>query len=70
MLFGREPNKSVSERAWEKEFPGVIELVNKQLPGIASRLEAIDIQNCLCEFFKYEKTLWGMGSPKQRYDGI
>lgn len=36
-------------------------------PSITNRLEAIDYQNCLCEFSKYEKALWGIGKPKRRY---
>ena len=32
-------------------------------------LEAIDWQNCLCEWDKYERVLQGEGRPKQRYNG-
>lgn len=39
-----------------------------KLPGpIRIRLEAHDYQNCLCEFDKYERALWGEGKPKQLY---
>lgn len=31
------------------------------------RLEAIDWQNCLCEFDKYERALWNEGRPKRKY---
>ncbi len=31
------------------------------------RLEAMDYQNCLCEFDKYERALGGTGKPKQLY---
>lgn len=41
---------------------------NLDLPeAIASRLEAIDYQNICCEGDKYERALWGEGSPKQLY---
>lgn len=30
-------------------------------------LTAQDIQNCLCEFDKYERVRWGEGRPKQKY---
>lgn len=33
-------------------------------------LHAQDLQNCLCEFDKYERALWGEGRPKQRYEGV
>lgn len=36
-------------------------------PELVSRMEAIDWQNCLCEFDKYERTLWGQGRPKSLY---
>jgi len=29
-----------------------------------------DIQNCLCEFDKYERTLWGEGRPRSSYPGL
>lgn len=32
-------------------------------------LHAQDLQNCLCEFDKYERVRLGEGSPKQRYKG-
>jgi len=28
-----------------------------------------DMQSCLCEFDKYERTLWGEGRPRSRYAG-
>lgn len=42
----------------------------KRLPeSITGKLEMIDYQNCCCEFFKYSKTILGLGQPKQRYNG-
>jgi hypothetical protein len=29
------------------------------------QLHAQDLQNCLCEYSKYTKTLWGLGRPRQ-----
>jgi hypothetical protein len=29
-----------------------------------------DLQNCLCEFDKYERTLWGEGRPRSHYPGV
>jgi len=46
----------------------VIRICRNQLPtSITERLEAIDYQNCLCEFDKYERTLWDNRKPKQIY---
>lgn len=36
---------------------------------LTKRLEAMDYQNCLCEWDKYERTLWGQGKPKHLYPG-
>lgn len=33
-------------------------------------MEMMDFQNCLCEFDKYERALWGEGHPKQLYPGM
>lgn len=58
----------------QAEFNGhltkAIQLVNDKLPHIAKGLHAIDVQNCLCEFDKYERCLWGEGKPKQKYKGV
>jgi len=52
------------------EMMGVIERVRDLLPeSIGSRLEAMDYQNCLCEYDKYERARLGEGRPKQRYRG-
>ena len=40
-----------------------IEIVN----GL--KLHARDVQNCLCEFSKYERGLWQTGHMKRRYAG-
>lgn len=37
--------------------------------SLAQRLEAMDWQNCLCEFDKYTRCLTGEGRPKQKYSG-
>lgn len=34
------------------------------------RLHAQDLQNCLCEFSKYERARLGQGRPKQLYNGV
>lgn len=41
----------------------------KHQTGVPHNMEAIDWQNCLCEFDKYERALWGQGRPKQKFNG-
>jgi hypothetical protein len=36
---------------------------------VMMRIHAQDLQNCLCEFDKYERVRLGEGKPKQRYNG-
>ena len=48
----------------------VIDEINTRCsPSITSRMEAIDYQNCLCEYDKYTRILFGEGRMKQLYPG-
>ncbi len=69
-LLNREPKASLSSDRFQKQFKSVANLVKKELPSIYRQCDGIDIQNCLCEFQKYERTLWGQGRPKQKYPGV
>jgi hypothetical protein len=52
------------------ELAAVVRDVLDALPAeIASRLEAMDVQSCLCEYDKYERAFWNEGKPKQLYRG-
>lgn len=44
--------------------------VNTTRMFLDKKLCAQDIQNCLCEFDKYERVRLGEGAPKQRYPGV
>lgn len=68
-LFGRQPEERVPDTQWKIEFKQTRHLVRDGLPEIYKRLEAIDVQNCLCELSKYESALQGNRAPKQRYPG-
>jgi len=55
---------------WTVELQYLIKQCRQALSrSITRRLEAIDYQNCLCEFDKYERTRLGEGRPKQMYPG-
>lgn len=43
------------------------EATNQALKGVMLPITAQDIQNCLCEFDKYERVRLGEGKPKQKY---
>jgi hypothetical protein len=52
------------EAGWLAHLTDMLERVNKKLP---EPLHAQDLQNCLCEFDKYERARLGEGRPKQLY---
>ncbi len=54
---------------WLTDFKThILEKIPQLLPSaISSRLEAHDYQNCLCEYDKYNRVLFGEGKPKQLY---
>jgi hypothetical protein len=43
------------------------EATNQHLKGAMVPITAQDVQNCLCEFDKYERVRLGEGKPKQKY---
>jgi hypothetical protein len=63
------PVKSpLTQSAFVPELKKLIKEVKPKLPKeLTKKMLAIDYQNCLCEFDKYERALWGEGRPKKRY---
>jgi hypothetical protein len=60
----------ISEKQFLGELNEIINHCRKKLPqSIHGRMEAMDFQNCMCEFEKYTRTLIGAGHPKQKYRG-
>lgn len=67
---GRDYNKPLHQDQFSEELREVISLCKSKLPKtITTRLEAIDYQNCFCEFWKYSRTLLDVSRPKQKYSG-
>jgi hypothetical protein len=60
-------NARWDELDWRLELRVLQEAVNKKLGKVFAPLHAQDIQNCLCEFDKYERVRLGEGTPKQLY---
>jgi len=69
-LLGLRTESKINQHVFNDHMDKVISLCACRLQSITSRLEAIDIQNCLCEFDKYCRALLGDGKPKQYYDGV
>jgi len=60
----------MSRKQWHEELENLRREANKRLRlEFGIELHARDLQNCLCEFSKYERALWGDGRLKRRYPG-
>lgn len=69
-LLGRPIDTPIPQTQFVDGLGDMIALCKKSLPrGLTRRLEAIDYQNCMCEYSKYTKALLGEGRPKQLYPG-
>jgi hypothetical protein len=69
-FFEKDKNDKMNAAEFRTQFDKLLDFCTATLPTkLRNRLEAMDIQNCLCEFDKYERTLWEGRRPKQRYQG-
>jgi hypothetical protein len=71
-LLGRPKDQAVSQDEFERLLP---QLIAELRPRIAElwedrRLQAMDVQNCLCEFDKYRRLTLREGKVRARYDGV
>ena len=67
-VMGRSKDASWSEDNWRLELTRLSDTV--ALPIHAARLPRLDaqnLQNCLCEFDKYERVRLGEGTPRARF---
>lgn len=47
----------------------IIQVIREERGHSLKWLDAQDLQNCLCEFDKYERVRMGQGRPRSRYPG-
>lgn len=67
-LHNRPINTPLPQEKFLRELTDLIKACKPDLLSkITSRMEAMDWQNCLCEFDKMERAIWGEGRPKQIY---
>lgn len=71
-LHARPINQPISLGSFHSELQDLMTWLKRidTLKPITDRMEAMDFQNCLCEFDKYCRTLYREGTPKQRYQGV
>lgn len=69
-LLGREVKAIIKQQTFVECLVGLISNYKGQLPlGLTRRMEAMDWQNCLCEFDKYERVLFEGRRLKRLYAG-
>jgi len=68
-VLGRPLRSPMNQKQFNRLLQDLIRTVRPHIADLSIKLEGIDYQNCLCEFDKYERVLWGMGRPKHRYPG-
>lgn len=68
-LHGRPAKAPLSQEKFLKELWEVIEVCEEFLSNsITDRLEAMDYQNCMCEYRAFVESLDGVKNPKRRYN--
>lgn len=66
-VLGRDVNAPWREEDWRETLLKLRYEVNLRFKKWSEDLHAQDLQNCLCEFDKYERARLGEGTPKQIY---
>jgi hypothetical protein len=64
-VLGRTPDAPWTEAEWRTAHATLLEEARKPLEPEGIILDGQDLQNCLCEFSKYQKASLGTGRPKQ-----
>lgn len=70
-LLERPLKNVIPQKQFENELTFQYESLKKTLPSsIVGRIELMDLQNCLCEYDKFNRVVNSEGTkPKQKYDG-
>jgi hypothetical protein len=67
-VLGRPVKQKWKEDNWFAAFSRLHHAVTPELERVGiTQLHAQDLQNCLCEFDKYERARLGEGKPKRRF---
>ena len=72
-VFNREYKAAMPSYVWQRDFDQLFHEVNRVIMTGRTNLvmiDAQDLQNCLCEFDKYERVRLGQGRPRSRYEGV
>lgn len=65
-VMGEDPTAKFTEEGW---LAGIQDLHARIMTPLSMELCMQDLQNCLCEFDKYERVRRGEGKPRSSYPG-
>lgn len=72
-VFGRPYKDRVGATVWKRDFDALFNEITRRIERNRHhnlhRIDAQDLQNCLCEFDKYERVRMNEGRPRSRYPG-
>jgi hypothetical protein len=70
-VFNRDKDVKIKETLWHADLMKLQAVINnaRQLQR-RNLLHAQDLQNCLCEFDKYERVRLNQGRPRSLYQGV
>jgi hypothetical protein len=70
-LLGRPKDQAVTQLEFDDALPRLIAVLRPRIETVWAdrQLQAMDIQNCLCEFDKYRRLQLAEGKVRSRYDG-
>jgi len=66
----RDKDAPWKEKEWKDTLLDLQTQVNRKIERTVGPLHAQDLQNCLCEFDKYERVRLGEGRPRSLYPGV
>lgn len=72
-MLGRSIDSPWNEQVWRRyndELTNLVQALLRKCKSPIPPLHAQDVQNCLCEFDKYERTRLGEGRPRSTYPGV
>jgi hypothetical protein len=72
-VYKLDPHKAMNETTFRNmlaDLHGVLDNILATKNTSIPKLDAQNLQNCLCEFDKYERVRLGEGRPKQLYPGV
>lgn len=69
---GKAKQKRITQPAFEAYLGELIKWFKRTMPSIWKnrKLEAHDVQNCLCEYDKFMRLTYGTGRAKNHYPGV